>query len=363
MEFLRRIRPQKKGRQLLMLLLPLGMLFLLLSVYFVSHRFRKEEEVAAYTKAQQKVFDETTSYLVQTLHSGEEDNGKVSALAVKNYDVVIHSDIELLNEDHTDMLQKNMREAVLYNVSGADVISEAELDIVSTGITEIILRNILSYMESVPEEERATARYKRLYESIKEQLARLKEKALTVTIKASVNDAYIDPEIFISVLHSMSDEELKNVVDELASGLGMTPEEINAVFKALASAERSTYIDGILGQDGAPGAIGQTGASGEPGIQGPAGEPGSAGEPGPAGPAGRDGATGATGARGATGAAGKDGKDGYTPQKGKDYMTPSDVETIRDNVITKLEGSGDVEQLIGGTFRIENDTIIFVPAQ
>lgn len=262
--------------------------------YLGTKRESKTVMMDQYASGNQILYDEVVGYLTDTLHQEEGQSRGVADTAVENYETIVSSGITTLNRSHTEAVLQNVKRAILENIDGAGQMTEEELDLVASNITEMILLNILTQLEDLSAEARTSKEYMNLYQSINEETAYLSDHEFKITITASVNDTYIDSALLMDVISNMTEEEKNRFAQQLAEMQGTTinPEVL----------EWLNQIDSIKDLKG------EQGIRGERGIQGEKGEKGEQGAKG---------------------------SDGYTPVKGVDYFTDSDVKSITNQVTSK----------------------------
>lgn len=298
----------------LKVLIPLGAI-LLLAVAAAGYRYfgiRKTEEVTVTidpvyaASGNQILYDEVVGYLTGTLEQEEEQSKGVADTAVDNYETIVSSGITVLNRSHTQAVLENVKRSILENIGGAGEMSTEELDLAAANITEMILTNIMTQLEELSGEARASREYDALYQSISDETAYLSDHAFKITITASVNDSYLDSAVLLDALANMTEEEKAYFAEQLKEiqGGALRP-EIQEWLNQIQS------LSDLKGETGAQGARGETGAQGAKGE------------------------TGAQGAKGETGAQGAKGDAGYTPVKGVDYFTAADVKSITNQVTTE----------------------------
>lgn len=259
--------------------------------YFGTKKESTTVKMDQYASSNQILYDEVVGYLTNTLHQEEEPSKGVAATAVDNYETIVSSGITTLNRSHTDAVLQNVKMAILENIEGAEQMSVEELDLVASNITEMILFNILTQLEELSADARASKEYMNLYQSISDETAYLSDHEFKITITASVNDTYIDSALLMDVISNMTEEERIRFAQQLAEVQGTTlnPDVL----------EWLNQIDSVNDLKGEQGVRGERGLQGEKGEQG------------------------------------VKGSDGYTPVKGVDYFTDNDVKSITNKVTSE----------------------------
>ena len=215
-----------------MILAALAVLIALFAVYVVAAILKNSaEEIIEYdyNRMEQRVADETTAYLKKYL-PGLSDNtyAQIADAAVQNYNIIMTSNVDLVNDDHTDAIKQRIRSAMVVLIDDAVSLTDDELDGLSAGVAEIIWNIILSQIEITESDYKQEYLY--LSESIQEQIDQLQEQKLKVAIRANIknNVADLSSEELLDMIDGMTDEELQ----ELANALGFSMEELKALIKS-----------------------------------------------------------------------------------------------------------------------------------
>ena len=334
--------------------------------YFGTKAESKTVMMDHYASGNQILHDEVVGYLTKTLNPEEEQSEGVALTAVDNYETIVSSGITTLNRDHTDAVLQNVKRAILENITGAEQMSTEELDLIAANITEMILLNIMTQLEELSADARASSEFTALYQSLDTETAYLSDHEFKITITASINDAYIDSAVLLAAISNMTEAERAAFAEQLAGIQGnmIKPEvqewlnQINSINDlkgetGARGAKGETGAQGAKGETGAQGEKGETGAQGirgekgEQGVQGIQGETGAQGIQGEKGEQGIQGIQGETGAQGIQGEKGEQGvqgiqgeqgvqgEKGYTPVKGLDYFTDEDVDSITNQAATQ----------------------------
>lgn len=266
------------------------------AVIAVKISSREEQNAAAYhyNAVEQQLADEVTGYLNGHIDIQENTAAEIANAAVENYRIIVTSDVDIVNDDHTDAIMQRIRSAMTALIGDSVPLSDDELDGLSSGVAEIIWNTILSQIETTESDYKQEYLY--LSESIQEQINQLEQRKMKVAIQANIktNEADMSSEELLALIHGMTDSELM----ELASSLGMSLDELKALIssqinsnntelkeileklkeemrKEILKEVQTKYgnvkdgkngADGIKGQDGKDGIDGKDGKDGENGM-------------------------------------------------------------------------------------------------
>lgn len=267
----------------------------ILPAAFDVNKSDNASSATSYSAGEQSLYDSVKAYLADTIKSADEDNGKVAETAVENYDAILASNVTELNEDHTNAIKQNMTTALQTDISNASEMSEEQISLISGNLTNLVINELMKQMDAMSEEQKNSSEYKALYDSLKEQAEDIQDSQMKVSISAAVKDAYIDPDVLLSVIDSMTDAQKKKLYDKLEAA-GKTSYMLTDYSNkqdggwSYKDTDSDQKTKGETGKTGATGATGKTGATGA---------------------AGSAGAKGATGEKGATGSKGEQGKSVY----------------------------------------------------
>lgn len=213
----------------------LAILILILSAAFLS---RKKEQVPVYEydTIEQQIADDVKAFLALYIELPDDVSAQIADEAVKNYDIIMTSDIDVVNDDHTDAIKQRIRESMLLLIENSQTLSDEILDGLSSGIAEIIWNAILGQIEAVSGTNNVQE-YIYLTESIQEQINELTKKSeslqnMKISIQADIPDAdtstELNKESLLAAIDTMNDDELR----ELAKALGISLDELYTLINA-----------------------------------------------------------------------------------------------------------------------------------
>lgn len=200
------------------------LLIIIMIVIMAKGKASEDEPVEeyAYTVKEQVVADEVIVYLQGAAGLGEAVSTKTANEAVESYRLILKSDVDMVNEDHTQAIQDRISKILTEYVGKDAALSETDIPALSAGVAEIVWRNILSQLESVTENVEESD-YFYLAESMQQQINELEERKMKVSIRANINkNTDLTPEELLSMLEGMSDEE----IEALAKSLGLSVDEL-----------------------------------------------------------------------------------------------------------------------------------------
>lgn len=202
------------------------LLLLIIIITAVRLRAPKEEpvEYGPYTVTEQVLADEVIVYLQNAAGIGEPVGAKTADEAVVTYRLILQSDVDLVNEDHTQAIQDRISAALMENIEADAALAEADIPALSAGVTEIVWKTILSQIESATDNVEESD-YFYLAESMQQQIRELEERKMKVSIRAKINkdgNGKMTPEELLALLAGMNDEE----IEALAKSLGLTHDEL-----------------------------------------------------------------------------------------------------------------------------------------
>lgn len=211
---------------------------LLMVVYLLSNK--KEDTVNYdYNTIEQQIADNVKEYLSFYFELPEEISSQVAHEAVKNYNVIMTSGVDVVNDGHTEIIKQRIREAILILAEGAEELAEDELDGLAAGITEIIWNAILDQIEEVVVTNDYEQEYTYLTESIQKQIDELTRQKMKISISANMKDINsenasneLDVASLLAAINEMTDDDLQ----KLAAALGLSPEELQKLISANNSA-------------------------------------------------------------------------------------------------------------------------------
>ncbi len=190
----------------------------------VVRLFSKEEmPVYEYTEIEQQLADAVTEYINESAELPERSVAALANVAVENYRIIINSDIDVVNDEHTEAIQKRIRTAM--SESDDLILSEELQEGLSAGIAEIVWETIYSQIETTVTTSDLESDYYYLVDSIQGQIDKLEERKMKVSIQANIKDntaSGMSSEELLALLDGMTDEE----IEELAGKLGLSYEEL-----------------------------------------------------------------------------------------------------------------------------------------
>lgn len=289
-----------------MVLIGLAISIILLGASLVLNTYAKkrtqEDEVVTYhyNEAERALAEEVKAYLSQYLELSEQTSNEIADAAVQNYDIVMGSDTDVINDEITDAVRLRIRSAIFALVDSPELLTEDTLDALASGVTEIIWNAVLSELSqsNLASSEEYKEDYEYLIQSLQEQIDALKERKTKISINANIidnTDAEISGETLLAGIDDMSNEELL----KLAEKLGISVDDLTELIEKSVSKSNEDITDdfdekleeeikelrkelqkeisssaGKKGETGATGATGKTGAQGEKGDTGEAGKDG-----------------------------------------------------------------------------------------
>ena len=164
------------------------LLLLIIIITAVRLRAPKEEpvEYGPYTVTEQVLADEVIVYLQNAAGIGEPVGAKTADEAVVTYRLILQSDVDLVNEDHTQAIQDRISAVLMENIEADAALAEADIPALSAGVTEIVWKTILSQIESATDNVEESD-YFYLAESMQQQIRELEERKMKVSIRAKIN--------------------------------------------------------------------------------------------------------------------------------------------------------------------------------
>lgn len=264
---------------------------------------QKEVKTYDYTEEEQKLADEVKAYLAQYMELPDEISCEIADAAVENYNIVLTSDTDVINDEITDAVRKRIRSAIFVLSEQPETLSDETLDALSSGVTEIIWDAVLSVLQSMPAEAIASEEQKEEYEyliqSLQSQINALKERKTKVSINANIQDKRdidVTAEDILDGIGDMSEQELL----ELAEKLGLSADQLRELLESSISKsnedlsddmkekfekeidklrkELEKEISNTAGKEGTAGKDGKKGEKGEKGEKGTDGQKGDNGK-------------------------------------------------------------------------------------
>lgn len=262
-----------------------------------------------YSVTEQVLADEVIVYLENAAGLSETVSGKTANEAVESYRLILQSNVDVVNDDHTQAIQDRIKKVLTEYVEEDAALSEEDIPALSAGVAEIVWRSILSQIESVTDNVEESE-YFYLAESMQQQIRELEDRKMKVSIRADIsNSTDLTPDELLSVLEGMTDEE----IEKLAESLGLSYDELYQMLEengagsvgdkeleellAKLKKELESEFDKKLEKEIANGVNGNNGTSaqaydgknGQGGRNGTDGKDGQDGKDGKDGKAGRDG--------------------------------------------------------------------------
>lgn len=255
-------------------------------IYFTNVYAKQNTEkpvIYHYDETEQMIADEVKAYLAQYLELTERASGEIADIAVKNYNIVMESDTDVINEEITEAVSRRIKSTITA-LADSEQLNDESLEALSFGVTEIIWNAVLMQITSIDEvtEEHADE-YTTLIESLQTQINTLKERKTKVSINARI----IDQTDMLAEIDEMSEEEIAQLaakmgisIDEIREMLASTISETSEDMEENMNDIKKELEKEIDGKAGKTGATGKTGAKGEKGEKGVAGKNGTDGENG-----------------------------------------------------------------------------------
>ena len=132
------------------------------------------EEYSYSDVIEQVLADEVITYLQGAANLGEEAGAKTANEAVESYRLIIRSDVDTVNSDHTDAIQERIS-ASLQESAGEENLTGENIAALSAGVAEIVWQTVLSQIETVTDNVEESD-YFYLAESLQGQIKELEER-------------------------------------------------------------------------------------------------------------------------------------------------------------------------------------------
>ena len=265
------------------------LMVVVITMVLVKTRVPKEEAVETYTYsnvAEQVLADEVIVYLQDAAGLGDAISAKTGNEAVETYRSIVRSDVDVVNDDHTQAIQERIGFALKeYAAEEDEKLSSEDISSLSAGVAELVWKSILSQIETVTESVEESE-YFYLAESLQQQIQELEERKMKVSIRANINNnTDLTSDELLDIINGMTDKELEN----LAKSLGLSMEELQKLLEAYRS-DSDKELDSRLkeklkelekellkelsgtGEDGKDGEKGEAGAEGKAGKDGATGK-------------------------------------------------------------------------------------------
>lgn len=224
-----------------------------------------KEEEHDYTDKEQKIVDETKSYLSDYLDLNKHDMGEIAYESVRNYRTILSSDIYEVNDDISDAVTVNIMKKMAEYLDESTYES-VDIDALASGCTEIIWNNILDDLKSNAKLVEMDERYTGMIDSLQLQIDDLAKRKTKVNLNVKNNNKST---FDLTSIENMSEEELR----ALAEKLGLTEDELRKQIADQLAKEKSNIISDLKssvkdGKDGKDGVAGKAGVAGKDGING-----------------------------------------------------------------------------------------------
>ena len=288
-----------------MVLIGLAVSIIILGASLVLNTYaRKTQENEAvvynYNEAEQRLAEEVKAYLSQYLELSEQASGEIADAAVQNYDIVMESDTDVIDDEITEAVRKRIRSTIFALADNPEILAEDTLDALASGVTEIIWNAVLSELSQsdLSSSEDYKEDYEYFIQSLQEQIDALKERKTKISINANIidnTDTEISSELLLAGIEDMNNEELL----KLAEKLGISADDLTDLIETSVSRSNKDIEDNfdekledeiealrkelqreIISSAGKKGDTGATGAAGKTGAQGEKGDTGEAGKDG-----------------------------------------------------------------------------------
>lgn len=263
-------------------------ILVVLSIIVAVARIKAAREVPTekYTYSnvtEQVLADEVTTYLQGAADLGEDVGAKTANEAVESYRLIIKSDVDTVNDEHTNAIQNRISTSLQESADETNL-GEADITALSAGVAEIVWQTVLSQIKTVTDNVEESD-YFYLAESLQGQIKELEERKMKVSIQANIkNNTEMTPDELLNTVEGMTDQEL----EELAKSMGLSLEELQKLLESYQSdtdketdsklkemEEKLTREirdnegeDGKNGNDGVQGERGQEGKTGNTGASG-----------------------------------------------------------------------------------------------
>lgn len=271
---------------------------LVLTTYSAEKAQKNKVVEYDYDAVEQQLADEVKAYLSKYLAIPEQTSCDIADIAVQNYNIVMSSETDVINDEITEAVKSRIRSTMVALIDQPEIMTEKNLDALSSGVTEIIWNTVLEQLakSDLSRAEEYREEYLYLSQSLQEQIDSLKERKTKVSINANIIDnteqnTELTGDELLAGIKSMSDEELQIMAEKL----GISVDELNDYIEATIVKSNEDISEDfekelleikkelqkeISSTAGKTGATGKTGARGEKGEQGVAGKDGSDGKDG-----------------------------------------------------------------------------------
>lgn len=198
-------------------------------------------------------------YLGQHVLLKDEEKSALADIAVKTYDTILSSGIEVVTEEHTAAIEERIAGA-LKNVISDEEVTDEDMTLLASGISQLIWDTVkIQLDESVSEKDgQQNEKYERLSSSLQSQIDSLEQKMdnlrISANIKIDSSEKVMEEskkEIYKSVDQEMASME-ENILDNVEEEMTQTKNEIMLEMKNKYGNVKNGK-DGISGKDGADG--------------------------------------------------------------------------------------------------------------
>lgn len=303
----------------------LGALILTGGILLVGILFfhREEEETIRYpySNDERTLADLEKTYLSSVLDLHDAESETIAHEAIEIYRVIAESNTDMINDAHSETIKNRLRRAIISEYEDAQLLSEDDLDAISSGMCEILYEFLLQKAEALEDSEDLSL----LLQSLQDQIDDLENKKATIRIRVN---GTLDPDTLYEALLGMSDSDLERIAallgfkdkeDLLNNRESLTAEDLRLIKESLGKDLEKT-IETIVKEKTKGVSSGKDGKDGKNGLDGKDGKDG------------KDGLTGKAGIDGKDGKDGRNGKDGKNGDNGK-----SAYELAKENGFTGSE--------------------------
>ncbi len=210
-------------------------ILVVLSIIVAVARIKAAREVPTekYTYSnvtEQVLADEVTTYLQGAADLGEDVGAKTANEAVESYRLIIKSDVDTVNDEHTNAIQNRISTSLQESADETNL-GEADITALSAGVAEIVWQTVLSQIKTVTDNVEESD-YFYLAESLQGQIKELEERKMKVSIQANIkNNTEMTPDELLNTVEGMTDQEL----EELAKSMGLSLEELQKLLESYQS--------------------------------------------------------------------------------------------------------------------------------
>lgn len=198
-------------------------------------------------------------YLGQHVLLKDEEKSALADIAVKTYDTILSSGIEVVTEEHTAAIEERIV-AALKNVISDEEVTNEDMTLLASGISQLIWDTVkIQLDESVSEKDgQQNEKYERLSSSLQSQIDSLEQKMdnlrISANIKIDSSEKVMEEskkEIYKSVDQEMTSME-ENILDNVEEEMTQTKNEIMSEMKNKYGNVKNGK-DGVSGKNGADG--------------------------------------------------------------------------------------------------------------